>query len=252
MNISWNAKGYTDNFAFVHQYGENVMDLITAPPGSFVVDLGCGNGALTKKLTERGYRVLGVDASGAMLDVARANHPDLSFVQGDATTFALSEKADVIFSNAVFHWIDADKQTLLAQNLAAQLREGGELVCEFGGFGCAECVHSALEAAFARRGLTYPRVFYFPTVGEYAPILEAAGLRVKTALLFDRPTPQKGPDGVRDWIHMFVKAPFVGMREALRKNIIDEAVDAVRPTLCQTDGTWIVDYVRIRIRAVKA
>ena len=202
MNISWNAKGYTDNFAFVHQYGESVMDLITAPPGSFVVDLGCGNGALTEKLAARGYRVLGVDASGDMLAIARAQHPDLRFEEGDATAFTLQEPADVIFSNAVFHWIDAEKQTALAQNLAAQLRPGGELVCEFGGFGCAERVHSALSAAFARRGLVYPRVFYFPTIGQYAPLLEEAGFLVKTALLFDRPTPQKGPDGVRDWIHM--------------------------------------------------
>lgn len=251
MNITWNADGYQQNFSFVPQYGESVMELIDAPKGSFVVDLGCGNGTLTEKLAQRGYRVLGVDASGEMLALARRDHPSLDFAHGDAVDFSLEEKADVIFSNAVFHWIDAHKQRALARNIAAQLAPGGQLVCEFGGYGCAECVHSALESAFQKRGLAYPRVFYFSTVGQHAPLLESAGLRVTCALLFDRPTPQKGENGVRDWINMFVKAPFEGMDDALREEIIAEAVEATRPQLQQADGTWIVDYVRIRIKAVK-
>ena len=43
--------------------------------------------------------------------------------------------------------------------------------------------------------LTYRRTFYFPTVGEYAPMLERHGLQVRAALLFDRPTPQQTEDG---------------------------------------------------------
>lgn len=249
MNITWNANGYTQDFSFVHQYGEDVMKLITAAPGAFAVDLGCGNGALTEKLAALGYRALGVDASPAMLETAKSLHPDLSFMLADATAFDLPEKADVIFSNAVLHWIDADKQPLLVQNLARQLKTGGQLVCEFGGYGCAETVHAALERAFAARGLVYPRVFYFPTVGQYAPLLESAGLRVTDAMLFDRPTPQKS--GLRGWIDMFVKAPFDGMADDLKQAIVDEAVEACRPSLCMPDGTWVVDYVRIRLKAVK-
>lgn len=67
MNIDWNAKGYQKDFAFVPKYGEAVLDLIDAAPGALAVDLGCGNGGLTGKLIERGYRVVGVDASAPML-----------------------------------------------------------------------------------------------------------------------------------------------------------------------------------------
>ena len=251
MNINWDAKGYTSGFAFVHQYGEGVLDLIDAAPGSHVVDLGCGNGALSEKLLARGYRVTAIDASEDMLAQARALHPDIAFVQADATDFTLCEPADALFSNAVFHWIDRDKQPLLAASLARNLRPGGQLVCEFGGYGCAERVHSALERAFAARGLAYPRVFYFPTIAQHAPILEAAGLRVTYAVLFDRPTPQQGEDGLKNWIHMFVKTPFEGMDAGLREAIIQEAIGSLREPLQQEDGTWIVDYVRIRIKAVK-
>ena len=67
VNLDWNAKDYGNGFSFVHEYGEDVMSLITVPKGSLAVDLGCGNGALTAKLSQAGFRVLGIDASASML-----------------------------------------------------------------------------------------------------------------------------------------------------------------------------------------
>lgn len=250
MNIKWNASDYTDHFDFVYQYGEDVMGLIDAAPGSFVVDLGCGNGALSERLKEKGYRVLGVDASGDMLKKAESLHPGILFTKGDATEFSLKEKADVIFSNAVFHWIDEKDQQKLADNVAGQLKTGGILVCEFGGYGCAEAVHSTLERNFKKRGLPYLRPFYFPTIGQYAPILEKAGFRVEYATLFDRPTVQKTENGLEDWIRMFVKKAFEGVPGGMADEIIRESVRELYGTL-HVDGKWIVDYVRIRIRARK-
>ena len=52
-NIDWNASDYQKHFSFVPSYGESVMELLTKPEGAFVVDLGCGNGMLTKKLAEK-------------------------------------------------------------------------------------------------------------------------------------------------------------------------------------------------------
>lgn len=46
MNIQWNAEKYRDDFSFVHQYGEDVLNLIKSKPGALVVDLGCGNGSI--------------------------------------------------------------------------------------------------------------------------------------------------------------------------------------------------------------
>ena len=161
MNIEWNATNYTNHFSFVHKYGEDVLKLIDAPAGSRVLDLGCGNGALTKKLQELGFQAQGMDASSEMLHVARQNYPDIRFEKGDATQFTLQDPVDVIFSNAVFHWIDAEKQDALAAHIASALKPGGTLVCEFGGKNCAESVHAVLEQCFTARGLHYPRINFF-------------------------------------------------------------------------------------------
>lgn len=248
MNITWNADGYKSDFNFVPQYGEDVMGLIDFWPGIRVLDVGCGNGTLTKKLQEKGAEVTGIDASEAMLAIARRDYPQIPFFQKDASNFTMEERYDVVFSNAVFHWID-DQEGLLG-SIAGVLKPGGRLVCEFGGYGCCERIHAALEKAFARQGLVYPRTFYFPTIGEYTPILERCGLRPDFAVLFDRKTYLTGENGLLDWINMFDRLPFEGMEEALVEEIKREAVAALKDSMCE-DGRWFADYVRIRIRAVR-
>lgn len=246
MNIKWDAKGYTDNFSFVHQYGGALLELVDGD--GTVLDLGCGNGALTKKLAERGMKAIGMDASAELLEIARQNYPELSFIFGDATDLTLPEPVDVVFSNAVFHWIDAAKQEAMLNCVYRALKPGGQFVFEFGGKGNNAMIHAALAKAFAKRGLDYAVPFYFPSIGEYAPMLERAGFRVEFARLFDRPTELKGEGGLADWIRMFVKVPFEGIEE--KNEIIREAVESLRGELYH-GGKWYADYVRIRMKAVK-
>ena len=54
MNIQWDAAKYTRDFSFVPQYGSALLDLIEGESLS-VLDLGCGNGALTRELAARGH-----------------------------------------------------------------------------------------------------------------------------------------------------------------------------------------------------
>lgn len=250
MNIQWDATGYTKNFGFVHQYGNDVLSLIDHPGGKSVLDLGCGNGALTQKLSELGAAPIGMDASEELLEIAKAQYPDLTFFHADATDFSLSAPVDAVFSNAVFHWIDQEKHPSMLACVAAALKPGGQFIFEFGGQGNNTLIHGALAAQFAAHGLTYQMPFYFPSIGAYAPLLEAAGFTIQFATLFDRPTPLNGPEGLTDYIHMFIKAPFQGLQHTLQEEIIDQAVLNLRPHLFQ-DGTWYSDYVRIRMKAKK-
>ena len=249
MNIQWNAKGYTENFSFVHEYGSALFSLIEGQ-GLSVLDLGCGNGALTCRLAQAGFDAQGLDASPELLETARRSYPQLTFRLGDAADFRVPEPFDAVFSNAVLHWIDREKQDAALRCVNRALKEGGQFVFELGGYGNNALIHGALEAAFARRGLAYRMPFYFPAIGQYASRLEAAGFKVTFASLFDRPTPLNGSDGLYDWLRMFIKTPFEGMDPAETEAILRETVRTLRDDLYR-EGVWYSDYVRLRCKAVK-
>lgn len=105
MNTTWDAEKYGSDFSYVPEYGRELIGLIDAGKGASVLDLGCGNGTLTKELKDSGYNVQGIDQSDELLSVASENCPGIRFHKGDASFFSLEEPVDVVFSNAVFHWM---------------------------------------------------------------------------------------------------------------------------------------------------
>ena len=251
MNIVWDAEKYTQDFAFVHQYGAAVSDLIDCKPEAKVLDVGCGNGALTAKLREKGYSVTGLDSSAELLQIARRNNPDIAFIEGDAVNFSFNERFDAVFSNAVFHWIDAKDQDRLLKSIFRVLKPYGQLVFEMGGKGNNALIHEQLAKVFAHNGYAYTNPFYFPSIGEYALRLENCGFRVQFAHLFDRFTELKGEDGLCDWIKMFVKQPFHQIKSMdEREEIICKVVQNLKSKL-YVNGKWHADYVRLRMKAYK-
>ncbi len=249
MNIQWDAENYGKKFGFVHEYGNDVLELLNLQKGQTVIDLGCGNGALSKKMADMGVNVIGIDASEELLAAAKKSYPEIEFRKGNAVSFTVEEKVDAVFSNAVFHWIDRELQPSLLKSVASALKKGGTFAFEFGGYGNARKIHGALARAFERRGLSYGSFFYFPSIGQYAPLLEQAGFTVRYGVLFDRLTPLTGKNGLSDWIHMFVKQVFEGMEVNTKEEIINEAVEELKEKL-YIDGVWYADYVRIRFQAV--
>ena len=251
MNQEWRPEEYTNSFSFVYQYGEDILSLVDLPRGAFCLDLGCGNGALTQKLAERGYRVLGIDGSPAMVAKAKADYPALDFRQGDARTFSLEEGADCIFSNAVFHWIDEADQPALARNLYRNLKPGGQLVCEFGGKGNTGAILSELGRQLEEQGIRYRHGFYFPSLGRHAALLEEAGFAVGAAWLFRRPTPLSGgEEGLRRWVQMFAGGQLGTLPPQNQERVLAGLEEALRPRLWdEQKHCWVADYVRLRLQA---
>ncbi|MDY6322168.1 MAG: methyltransferase domain-containing protein [Succinivibrio sp.] len=248
MNISWNAAAYNGSFSFVSRLGSSLLDLIEGT-GLRVLDLGCGTGTLTHELALRGFAVTGLDASEEQLKRASADYPKTRFLKGDACDFSFDEPFDAVFSNAVFHWIDKERQMPMLSCVRRALKKGGQFVFEMGGRGNNALIHEALAKSFAQCGLgPYRMPFYFPKIGEYAPMVEQAGFTVRKAWLFDRPTPLKGPHGLEEWIRMFVKTPFAGIAKEQTDEVIARTVRALEGKLCH-DGRWQADYVRLRMAA---
>jgi trans-aconitate methyltransferase len=244
---TWDPGLYDGRHAFVSRHGESLIELLQPAAGERILDLGCGTGHLTARLAEAGAEVVGLDGSAAMLEQARAAYPDLKFVHGDARAFSFDRPFDAVFSNAVLHWVV--EAGAVVRCVRDCLRPGGRFVAELGGHGNVAAIRRALRTAAKRLGIepTEPS-WYFPGIAEYAGLLEGAGLEVRLALLFDRPTPLEGEDGLRAWVRMFASASLEAVPGQRREEFLAAVEDAARPELFR-DG-WLADYRRLRVMAV--
>jgi trans-aconitate methyltransferase len=245
----WDAGLYDDRHGFVWKHGAALVELLAPQPGERILDLGCGTGHLTARIAEAAATAVGLDHSGEMLQQARSAYPHLEFVQADARAFAFASPFDAVFSNAVLHWIKPPEPVVRCVRDA--LRPGGRFVAELGGRGNVRGIEAALRTAAERVGLALEEsLWYFPGLAEYGTLLEAAGLEVRFAALFDRPTPREGADGLRDWVAMFGRRLLDALPPDRQEEFLRAVEEAAQPALFRTD-TWIADYRRLRVVAVR-
>lgn len=243
----WSAQGYRENAAFVPALGSAVLDLLGPCSGLRVLDLGCGDGALTLEIAQRGADVLGIDSSAELLREAQAKGLSVKRVDGQALGFAA--EFDAVFTNATLHWM-RDHEAVI-QGVRRALEPGGRFVGEFGGHGNVAAIVTALVAALDRRGLdgAARMTWIFPTAEEWRERLEQNGFVVETATIIPRPTPL--PTGMSGWLKTFANPFLVGMASDEQEALLEEAERSLTPSLRDCKGGWTADYVRLRFAATK-
>jgi SAM-dependent methyltransferase len=244
---TWSAEGYDKHARFVSDLGMPVFQLLDPRPGERILDLGCGDGALTRKLVEQGCRALGIDSSPDMIKAARALGLDAS-VQ-NAYEMDFREEFDAVFSNAVLHWLkDADR---VIGNVYRALRPGGRFVAECGGYKCCETIQTALVAELDRRGYDGwgANPWYFPTAADYGTRLTAAGFLVNDIQIIPRPTPL--PGDITGFFETFAGSFTSILPPEQRPSYVADVRARLEPLLRGADGVWTADYTRLRFRAVK-
>src|SRR5215472_206521 len=247
---TWSPQHYQQGFSFVWRHGEELVNLLAPKPGERILDLGCGTGQLTAEIAKAGAEVIGIDSSPEMIGQARSNYPTLRFELADATRFRAVEPFDAVFSNAALHWIrDAGAA---AATVAAALRPGGRFVAEFGGKGNVCSVVEALAAVSNEMGGNVSaNPWYYPSLAEYATVLEANGLEVTYGVLFDRPTPlEGGAAGFRNWVEMFLKGILQTIPQSAHSEFVDRLERRLAPALF-ANGQWVLDYRRLRLIAFR-
>lgn len=241
---TWDSDSYQRDTGFVSVYGEDVLQWLQPQRGERILDLGCGDGVLTRKIIETGADVVGVDASESFIESARAAGIDAR--PADGHDLAFSQEFDAVFSNAALHWMT--RPTRVIEGVIRALKPGGRFVGEFGGFGNVAALCSAMHAVSREMGgddaLVAP--WFFPTVDEYREMLEDQGLQVADIVTFYRPTPL--PNGMRSWLEVMRK-PFFEQFADRSEEAYEKVMAALEPSLRDHQGTWIADYVRLRFRA---
>lgn len=244
---TWSPEQYAQQARFVSDLGMPVVELLAPHAGEHILDLGCGDGSLTRKLVALGCQVVGVDASPAMVAAAQALGLDARVMDGQSLPFA--QEFDAVFSNAALHWMS--QPDVVIAGVWRALKPGGRFVGECGGAGNTATVVQALARALRQRGIDAEAVnpWYFPTAEEYRHRLAARGFVVSTIALIPRPTPL--PGDLTGWLEMFAQSFMAPIPVPERTAFLAEVTELCRPMLCDAHGRWTVDYVRLRFAALR-
>jgi SAM-dependent methyltransferase len=244
---TWDPERYARNARFVADLGAPVVDLLAPHGGERILDLGCGDGVLTAKLASFGCDVIGVDASEPQVNAARRLGLDACVMDGEALGF--DSEFDAVFSNAALHWMSNPAKVIAGVGRA--LKPQGRFVAEFGGHGCVAKIRKALVEGLNRRGINgeASSLWYFPTVEDYSRELTDGGFVVTYIALIPRPTPL--PGDISGWLDTFAESFTATLPSTERSSYLAEVREALRPDLCDAEGKWIADYVRLRFAAKK-
>jgi len=245
--MDWNAQNYHATCGRVTEHGAKLVDVLRPLTRGRVLDVGCGTGTLTKEIAGFAAEVVGIDASPAMIEKARATYPELEFAVMDACALAFDGRFDAVFSNAVFHFIK-DQDALLG-GVHRALTPGGILVCEFGAAGNLAGLLNAVERACVRRGKDYALRFYYPAEDEYRRLLEMNGFVVESIVTYDLDTRlTEGAPGLRNWVNQIFGVEMSWFDGAGRDGALTEIEDALRPVAWDGEN-WHLANRRLRVIA---
>ncbi len=247
----WDSNIYDKQHHFVSKFGADVLQWLAPKKNERILDLGCGTGDLTDQISKSGAVVFGIDISAEMIAAAKQKYPLHNFEIADGSTLNFDQEFDAIFSNATFHWIK--NQKALISGVYKSLKNKGRLVAEFGGKGNIQSIVKAIRKAAETLGLQHQfddNLWFFPSVSQYAALLQEVGFEVEQIWLFDRPTPLVGEDGMYKWIEQFAQHAFINLQADKAEKLKKSAVDLLRYNAYK-NGQWIANYTRLRVKAVK-
>lgn len=248
MAQTWCAVAYEKNGRFVANLAEEVFALLDPQPGEHILDLGCGDGFLTQRIAQVGAITVGIDNAPDLIRAALARGVDAHLLNGEHLPFR--NEFDAVFSNAALHWM-LDQDAVLS-GVRTSLRPAGRFVAEMGGHGNIAAIRTALRAAVAPFGLDAEAVGsnLFFTPNEYRALLERHGFKVQSIALVPRPTPL--PTGLVGWIETFRRCLLDQLTPEQHQAVLAHTAELLTPILCDREGIWHADYVRLRFRATLA
>ncbi len=255
----WNAREYEKHSAGQKEWGREILDQLEIYPDDRVIDIGCGDGALTAQIAGRvpGGRAVGVDNAESMIRHATERYqeiPHLSFQVMDARRLTFENEFSLAFSNAALHWV-RDHRPVLAGVCRALMR-GGRVRFQMGGRGNAGEVIRAASAVCENprwrphfTDFEFPYGFHGPE--EYETWLAEAGLLPRRLELVPKTMRHNGAEGFSAWVRT-TWLPYIDrVPEDMRERFIAELTEAYLSRCPPEDGIVPVAMIRLEVLAEK-
>ena len=260
--MEWDPEDYAKNSSAQLVWARELISRLALKGDENILDVGCGDGKITAEFAAAVPRgsLLGIDSSAAFVDYAREHYPpaafpNLHFEQMDARRIRTDQTFDLIFSNAVLHWVD-DHPAFLA-GCARALKPGGRLIVSCGGAGnAAEVISELAELIRQPRWAAYFSGFQVPyhfySTDPYQAWLPEAGFSTTRLELVEKDMVHPGREGLAGWIRTTWLPYTARLPEDQREEFIDAVVDAYLSTRPLDDlGRSHVRMVRLEVEAYR-
>ncbi len=257
--FDFNGEMYKKASNHQKEWGRGLIFELQLRGNEKILDLGCGDGVLTEKLSSLvpNGEVIGIDSSNGMIETAeKITKDNLKFICMDMNEMTFQNEFDVIFSNAALHWVK-DHNRLLNAAYAA-LKASGVILWDFGGDGnCANFLNVISQVINEDRysgyfeGFEYP--WFMPSKEQYEQIISDIGFSDFTITEVNRDRYFSSADEMVRWIDQPCIVPFIAnvpdnMKNAFREEVIEKMLEKTQ----QSDGTYFETFRRLKINAKKS
>lgn len=240
------------------EWGNAIISQLKLSGSEFILDLGCGDGILTKQLSELvpNGKVVGIDGSEGMIKTAKMDiSNNLIFEKMDIDNMAFENEFDFIFSNAALHWIKDHKK--LIKNCYKALRQNGFIRFNFAGDGnCSNFFTIIKKVINYEKYKVYFKNFewpwYMPSVNEYNKKIAESNFSDIDIWEENADRYFNDQDEMIKWIEQPSIVPFIKLvDEQLKNEFQNEIIRLMIEKTKQKDGKCFETFRRINVYAVK-
>ena len=242
----WDAERYNKHANFVSNLAMPIVDLLDPKENEKILDLGCGDGTLAVEIEKFNSKVVAVDLSESMVEKTKEKGIKAFVMSAAELTFKY--EFDAVFSNAVLHWVkDSDKSI---KKIANSLKDKGRFIAEFGGYGNIQILTDTMQEVFRKHTEfgAFNNPWTFPKDTEYKQLLQDNGFNVEYIELIPRPTKI---DDISNWLDVFANGIISHLTQAQQSQFKKEVREILKAKIYSEKDGWVVDYVRLRLKAIK-
>ena len=259
MTFEFDGEKYKSASSHQKEWGAKLISEFSFTGSEHILDLGCGDGAITFQLAEQvpnGF-VLGIDASQGMIETAENTYKkdNLNFERLDINQLGFEEKFDIVISNATLHWVIDHKKLL--KNIHNALRENGILRVNFAANGnCSYFYKVIKEVMQTSQYMEYFRSFawpwYMPDIQEYKSLVEKSQFSEATVWGENADRYFPNTEALVKWIDQPSIVPFLEcVAENDKKAFRDTVVEKMTQDTIQENGTCFETFRRVNVSAKK-